>query len=131
THPKGAEQSALEHVLGEHATVPAASGLFLDQTWRMHPDVCEFISDVFYDGRLNSEETCARQSLAQGALAGGSGLRCIRVEHVGNRSSSPEEAAEVARGLDALLGREWTDATGETRPLELDAILVVAPYNAQ
>jgi len=27
---------ALEHILGDHATMPAA-GLLLDRTWRMHP----------------------------------------------------------------------------------------------
>ena len=29
-------------------------GLFLAQTWRMHPDVCRFISELSYDGRLES-----------------------------------------------------------------------------
>ena len=49
-HPPGAGASALEHVLGEHATMPPAAGLLLDKTWRMHPDLCQFTSDTFYDG---------------------------------------------------------------------------------
>ena len=36
-HPPGAGVSALEHILGDHATMPADAGLLLDRTWRMHP----------------------------------------------------------------------------------------------
>jgi uncharacterized protein len=52
------------------------------------------------------------------------------VHHEGNRVTSEEEVAEVVRGVDALLGREFTDRHGATRPLTLDDILIVAPYNA-
>ena len=31
-HPPGAGVSALEHILGEHATMPVDAGLLLDQT---------------------------------------------------------------------------------------------------
>ena len=53
-HPPGAGVSALEHILGEHATMPVDAGLLLDRTWRMHPRLCEYTSDVFYDGRLTA-----------------------------------------------------------------------------
>ena len=49
THPPGAGASALEHILGDRATMPAAAGLLLDQTWRMHPDLCRYTSAAFYD----------------------------------------------------------------------------------
>ena len=49
-HPPGAGASALEHILGDHATVPAGAGLLLDQTWRMHPRLCQYTSETFYDG---------------------------------------------------------------------------------
>jgi predicted RecB family nuclease len=62
-HPPGAEVSALAHVLGECATIGPEQGLFLEETWRMHPNVCGFISELFYDGRLVSHGrktgTCA------------------------------------------------------------------------
>src|SRR5207244_735709 len=87
SHPEGTACSALGHVLGEHATIAADRGLLLDMTWRMHPTICEFVSDVAYDGRLGTVETCALQS-----LKGGVGLRYVPVEHVGNRTSSAEEA---------------------------------------
>ena len=52
THPPGAGASALGHILGERATMPEGAGLLLDQTYRMHPDLCRYTSEVFYDGKL-------------------------------------------------------------------------------
>ena len=49
THPGGAGHSALEHILDGHATIPPERGLLLDVTWRMHPDVCGFVSDASYE----------------------------------------------------------------------------------
>jgi len=53
-HPEGADASALGHLLNEHPTIPEDIGMLLDKTWRMHPDVCEFVSDSFYESRLRS-----------------------------------------------------------------------------
>ena len=61
-HPAGSGVSVLEHLLGEHATIPEDRGLFLEHSFRMHPDVCRYISDAFYAGRLESaapERPCA------------------------------------------------------------------------
>ncbi len=128
-HPAGSAASVLQHVLGEEATVRADRGLFLSTTWRLHPDLCEVVSEAFYDGRLESEESCRRQRVDDGPWAGGTGLRFVPVVHSHNRTSSPEEVDEVAAGVGALLGRPWTDRHGLTRPLTLEDILVVAPYN--
>ena len=56
THPHGAGASALGHVLGEARTLPDDLGIFLDHTHRLHPDICAFISEVVYEGRLRSTE---------------------------------------------------------------------------
>jgi predicted RecB family nuclease len=126
THPPGTAASVLEHLLGEHATVPPDMGVFLDRTRRMHPDVCRFISDVVYDGRLDGTPEVARQGTALGT-----GLRYLPVAHAGNGPASPEEAARVATEIRAILGAAWTDEAGETRPLRPADVMVVAPYNAQ
>ncbi|MCU1483897.1 MAG: protein of unknown function, putative recB domain, partial [Actinomycetia bacterium] len=52
THPPGAGRSALQHVLDGHPTVPADRGVFLDRSYRMHPDVCAFGSAIAYEDRL-------------------------------------------------------------------------------
>jgi predicted RecB family nuclease len=130
SHPLGAEVSALGHLLGGHETVPPDRGLFLDVTWRMHPDVCSYISTIFYDARLVSSPDCARQRVIGDGVLSGTGLRWLPVEHSGNRSASDEEAVAVAGLVARLLGRRWIDRDGDERPLNAADILVVAPYNA-
>ena len=135
-HPPGAGVSALEHILGDHPTVPPDAGLLLDQTWRMHPRLCRFTSETFYDGKLTYADGLERQEiLGDATLRGsglrGSGLRVVEVTHEGNTSASPEEAAEVARLVRGLVGREWQDKDGVRRAIGADEVLVVTPYNAQ
>jgi uncharacterized protein len=131
THPAGAGASALEHLLAGAPTVAPDRGVLLDVTWRLHPDLCAFVSEAFYESRLTAHESCAQQHVGEGPWAGGTGLRFVPVEHSGNRVASDEEAAEVAAGVNALLGRPWTDRFGQSRTLGVEDILVVAPFNAQ
>jgi uncharacterized protein len=58
-------------------------------------------------------------------------LRYLPVDHSGNRTLSPEEVDRVNQTFRALLGLPWTDREGATRPIAVDDVLVVAPYNAQ
>ena len=41
-------------------------GHFLEQTWRLRPEVNEFISTTFYEGRLEQSKACLKRSLAAG-----------------------------------------------------------------
>jgi uncharacterized protein len=126
THPDGAGASVLEHLLGDAQTIPEDRGLFLERSWRMHPDVCRFISDAFYESRLESAPGCERQGTAFGT-----GLRFIPVEHSANRRESIEEARAILTEVRAIVGTEWTDAQRRSRRLGLRDLLVVAPYNDQ
>jgi uncharacterized protein len=130
-HPPGAEVSALDHILDGRQTVPREAGLFLDTTFRMHPDVCAFISEVAYEGRLGSDAACALQALEGGEPVGGTGIRYLPVHHRDNRTVSREEIAVVAELVRGLMGRRWTDSAGHTRTIRPEDLLVVAPYNAQ
>ena len=131
THPPGAGRSALEHLLGDHDTIPPELGVFLDTTFRMHPDVCAFVSEVAYEDRLRSEPGLEQQRVTSASASlTGSGLRFVPVVHAGNRVASTEEAVAVGAAIDALLDGTWTDRYGESRPLTLSDVLVVAPYNA-
>ena len=131
-HPPGVAVSALGHILGDAATISAAQGQFLEHTWRMHPDVCSYVSEVFYDGRLRSRPELSTQRLDVPGNLSGTGLRFVPVEHRGNRSESAEEADVVARLVEQLTGpcATWTDRHGAAHALGRDDILVVAPYNA-
>jgi uncharacterized protein len=110
THPRGSGVSVLEHLLGQHDTVPSDRGVFLDRTWRMHPAVTSWVSHAMYDGRLEAMDRCARQS-----VDGAAGLRLIEVEHEENRTSAPLEADRIAQEIERLLGRTFTPAEGDPR----------------
>jgi predicted RecB family nuclease len=126
SHPPGAGASALQHVLRDMETIRPNCGLFLSETYRMHPAVCGFLSEIAYEGRLRSAHHRELQE-----VDGFAGLRFFPVEHIGNRVRSPEEAEEVCRILDRLLGRPWTDHKGAKHELTADDVVVIAPYNAQ
>lgn len=132
-HPPGVEVSALAHLLDGRATIEPEKGLFLKETWRLHPDICAFTSELFYDGRLTARPENQNQRLNSTGPLSGTGLRYISVQHSGNQSESPEEVAKVKELIDALLASRatWTDKTGVEDRLKLAEILVVAPYNAQ
>jgi hypothetical protein len=131
-HPPGVGVSALGHILGDRATMDRDRGLFIEETWRMHPEVCSFVSEVFYEGRLRSRADLQGLWLEASDPFGGVGLRFVPVEHRCNRSESTEEVDVVERIVQRILDGSptWTDRHGKTRPLALEDILIVAPYNA-
>src|SRR5216684_3347745 len=132
SHPDGTAVSALQHLLGEAATVSADAGLFLEETRRLHPRIAEFTSELFYEGRLRSLSGLENQAIEGPGPVAGAGLFYLPVEHEGNQSSSREEADAVARLVNSLLAGEtsFVDAEGKKRQLTKKDILIVAPYNA-
>ncbi len=125
-HPGGSGASVLQHVLGEHLTVPATQGVFLAETWRLHPDVCRFISQQIYEGRLTSHASCKQQSTEFGT-----GLRWLEAHHRRRSTDSPEEAELVAAQIADMVGTIWVDQKGVARALRARDFMVVAPYNDQ
>jgi predicted RecB family nuclease len=133
THPEGTDVSALNHILGGRATISPNQGLFLEETWRLHPDICAFTSEMFYESRLRPHRGLEHQQIKSKGRLHGSGLRFLAVSHEGNQSSSPEEAEQVRDLIDDILnsGTTWVDRDGIERPITRGDILVIAPYNAQ
>lgn len=134
-HPGRSGESSLEYLLNGMATIPAERGIFLGTTWRMHPDVCRFISDAVYDGRLEPEPNNAKQSLllsddAHPALMP-TGLRYVPIEHDACSQRSQEEADLVLELVSSLLKQRFRGKHGKEHPMTLNDILVVAPYNMQ
>jgi len=125
-HPDGSGASVLEHILGEQATLPEDQGVFISETRRMHPDVCRFISNQIYEGRLSSHESCAQQGTEFGT-----GLRWLEALHTNRSTESPEEADIVISQVTAMLGTPWVNQRGEEAPLRAEDFMVVAPYNDQ
>jgi uncharacterized protein len=130
-HPPGSGVSALEHILRERATMPPDAGLLIDATWRMHPDLCRFTSDTFYEGKLTGMPDLARQEILGDSPLSGAGLRVVEVPHEGNSNASPEEATVVVELVQSLLGCQWRNRDDQVAPVAAAQIMVVTPYNAQ
>jgi uncharacterized protein len=129
-HPEGAGRSALAHLLNGAEVIPPGLGIFLEHTWRMHPRITEYTSDLFYRGELRSVEGLERQLVMGSDWLSGSGLRWVPVDHDGNTDQSVEEAEEVARIWRELVGREWVDKDGVARLIGAEGIVIVSPFNA-
>ncbi|MFY9779961.1 MAG: TM0106 family RecB-like putative nuclease [Candidatus Baltobacteraceae bacterium] len=130
-HPGDLGASVLEHLLGhELRPVAAERGILLTDSYRMHPGVCRFISELLYEGKLHSAAGRERQEVRSPGLSG-AGLRYLPVEHAGNSQRSEEEAARVAAEIEQLLRGTVRDVAGATRPLAAADVIVVTPYNAQ
>jgi predicted RecB family nuclease len=133
THPDGVDTSALDHVLDGHQTISNDRGLFLEETWRLHPTICAFTSELFYEGRLRPRPGLELQEIRSTSALFGAGLRYLPVPHTGNQSSSPEEAKVVQNLVNDFLASNptWINREGLERPLTLADVLIIAPYNAQ
>jgi uncharacterized protein len=133
SHPEDADVAALVHMLHGRKTIRDEDGIFLDLTWRLHPRICAFTTEVFYEGRLRPRPGLERQAIGGPTPFAGCGLFYVPVEHRGNQSVSPEETRAVERIVAGLLRRgvSWTNAEGTVQGLREEDLLVVAPYNAQ
>lgn len=126
THPEPVNESALGWISAGRATLPPELGYFLADTWRMASPLCTAVSELSYEGRLQSAAAADLRFL-DGVPAG---IETVMVPHSGNITSSAEEAAEVVHQVGRHLGLTWHDEAGD-RPLGAVDILVVAAYNAQ
>ena len=129
-HPSPANLSCLDWILGEGRNVEPDRGIFLPETWRMHPELCAYVSSQFYEGRLKSHPSTAVQSVEADGLPCHGAWR-VPVAHEGRAQICPEEVEAVRGTIEKLLGGAWTDRDGRSRPIGKSDIVVVAPYNAQ
>lgn len=92
THPDGVAVSVLQHIIGDSQTITHDRGIFLDETWRLHPAVCAFTSEQFYESSLRSARPTATQAIDAHAIVA-AGNYWLPVEHRGNQNRSHEEAS--------------------------------------
>jgi AAA domain len=125
SHPEGTDVSALDHLLGGQQTIHGDRGLFLEETWRLHPAICRFTSEMFYESRLQPRPGLENQRIISAGAVQGSGLRLLPVAHSGNQSSSPEEAEQICALVQNLLAGKsgWVDMNGNAKSLTLNDIL--------
>ncbi len=134
-HPGRSGLSALEYALQDHATMPPPLGIFLGTSWRMHPDVCRFISDAFYESRLHAAADTKNQRLVLATDADPAlkptGLSFLEVAHRDCSQSCPQEAERLGVAYASLLKQSWIDRHGKQHRITKEDILVVSPYNMQ
>jgi len=132
SHPEGSDIAALSHLLDGHQTMPPGKGLFLETSWRLHPEICRFTSEIFYEGRLRSKPGLENQKINGTGIFDGSGLIYVPAIHKYNQSRADAEVLIISRIVTSLLSTgHWTNERNETRKIEHKDILIVAPFNAQ
>ena len=94
-------------------------GLFLETTWRLHPDLCRFTSEVFYDDRLEPEAHLAVQRVAAGTTSPTApGPRLLDVPTIGADNESPDRGRcgrGRSRGRSSRAAASWVDEDGQER----------------
>lgn len=131
-HPEGTEVSALEHIIQGQKTISDQQGIFLDKTWRMHPSICDFDSELFYEKKLHAMDGMDNQCITIGPHKL-SGLYFKEVIHHNNVNTAEEEVDEIRKIIDELTNGDvhWVDKENCSRVLVKDDIKVISPYNAQ
>jgi RecB family nuclease, putative, TM0106 family len=133
-HPGEAGQSVLEFLLEDHATIPRDRGIFLDNTRRLHPTICEFISDAFYDGRLRADPgNSQRRLIFDNPIENitPEGIHFLAAVHSGCSRKSVEEGTIIKKYYQELTRQKFQDKDGSVRRMTTDDVLVVTPYNVQ
>ena len=101
----------------------------------MHADVCGFISEAVYDGRLHPDSANQNQRilLLQNAHPGlaSTGICFVPVEHSGCSQKSEPEGEVLRQIYLSLLEQRYRDREGREHPMTAEEILVVTPYNVQ
>lgn len=131
-HPDGTDVSALEHLLEGKKTISTEKGIFLETTWRMHPEICDFDSEMFYESRLQSKEELLNQVIRGNTEYTGAGLFYKAVQHEGNTNSSLEEVACIKKIVADLTKGDvyWTDKNNKEHILSSQHIKIITPYNS-
>ena len=116
SHPPGADRSALAHLLDGHDAMPEHLGLFLDQTWRLHPSLTAFTSAAFYEGKLVSRPNLETQRLLGPAPMRDTAFACSKpttsVPTASRRRRRTRSRASCARWSRA--GRAGSTATARS-----------------
>jgi predicted RecB family nuclease len=132
SHPEGSDIAALTHLLDDAHTIQPHKGIFLGTTYRLHPSITEFTSDLYYEGRLHSNPGLENIAIHDAGHFSGAGLFFAPVEHTGRQTYSPEEVDVVKLIVKDLLGKaSWTNSKEERKNVSQEDILIVAPYNDQ
>ena len=112
-------------------TIPPDRGLFLETTWRLHPALARFTSEVFYDDRLESEAHLSVQRLTGDELGRRWPAPGPRRRARGSTASTRRPRPWPRSSRDAARTGAGSTRTGPSAISPAADVLIVAPYNAQ
>ena len=134
-HPGESGKSIPEYLLEDKDTIPADRGVFIEKSHRLHPKICSFISENFYEGRLKSHDSTEKRRIifnAKGNTLPEAGIRFIDAKHKEIcRQKSVDEGKLVKDYYNNIFGSIFTDENNKEKKLGIEDILIVAPFNVQ
>lgn len=130
--------SCLEYYVGGTQTITKDYGFFLPMSRRMNPALGDVVSELFYEGRLQSYKDNEKRKLIlknNKIINKTEGLQFIASNHEGNIQSSVEEVNKIVKITQELLTQKIKlfDENGKikTKQIEMSDIIYVSPYNLQ
>ena len=138
-HPRDSGKSVPEFLLENQDTISPDKGVFIDKTRRLHPKICNFISENFYDSRLKYLPLTEKRKInfsKNEKLLPDTGIVFIDAKHEEIcRQKSLEEGKIIKNLYEKIIGTSFTgvgeDGNTKDRLLDIQDILVVAPFNVQ
>ena len=134
SHPLNVGLSVMEFCLGSNTIVTENQGIFLSTTRRLHPKICNYISECFYQSRLMPHENNNLKKITideDGIIKDLSGINLIELHHEGCTQSSIEEQEYILHKINNLVEDGKITDEHISRTISYEDIIVVAPYNNQ
>ena len=133
SHPGESGKSVLDYLLQGKDTIPDSHGIFLKKTYRLHPNLNNFISENFYENRLliNEKNINRKIDYKKNSIIQSEGIHTILMKHEDRSQTSLEELEIVKKLMDQLIGSNFRDFDNSERKISVNDILVVSPFNAQ
>jgi uncharacterized protein len=135
-HPRESGQSVLEYLLEGAPTVGEDKGILLPDTWRMCPEICRFISNGIYEGRIHAHPITSQRRIrfADGLrhwVNRERGLIFVPVTHEGNTYQCPQEIEVIEKVVQELCQHTIELPGRPARRITNSDFLIVAPFNLQ
>lgn len=132
SHPGLSGKSILEFLLGDLETIPQDRGIFLNRTYRLHPEINEFTSGSFYENRLIADEQTKNRKIStkDKSFFSKSGIYYLDMSHEDNIQTSQEECNKIIKIVEGFVGQDYFDGKNN-RKITIEDILIISPYNAQ
>ena len=134
-HPGESGKSLPEFLLKDKDTISSNKGIFIDKSRRLHPKLCQFVSENFYDGRLKNHDFTEKRKIIfsdNKKILPETGIVMVDANHKDVCRQKSEEEGKLVKGFyNKLIGSTFLDENDLKKVMNEEDILVVAPYNVQ